>query len=83
MTFQVDDKKQDLYFEQGKRAAWIMIMRQAIEALGLDAREASGWQVERAEAIEMLRQVCEEIGDNDWPDNLHLADIIEKHIRWR
>lgn len=28
----------------------------------------------------MLRQVCDEFGDNDWPDNLHLADVIEKHL---
>ena len=37
---------------------------------------------ERRETIAMLRQVCEEFGDNEWPDNLHLADIIEKHL-WR
>ena len=28
----------------------------------------------------MLRQVCAKYGDNDWPDNLHLADVIEKHL---
>jgi len=37
---------------------------------------------ERNDAIVMLRQVCEDWGDNDWADNLHLADIIEKHL-WR
>ncbi len=28
----------------------------------------------------MLRYVCGEVGDNDWPDTLHLADVIEKHL---
>lgn len=39
-------------------------------------------RLERAEAISMLRQVCEEFGDNDWEDNFYLPDIIEKHL-WR
>jgi len=34
--------------------------------------------VERNEAIAALREVC---ADNDWPDNLSLADIIRKHVR--
>jgi hypothetical protein len=28
----------------------------------------------------MLRIECAEAGCNDWPDNLHLADVIEKHL---
>jgi hypothetical protein len=35
---------------------------------------------ERKETINVLREICEYYGDNDWPDNLHLADIIEKHL---
>lgn len=35
---------------------------------------------ERAEAIATLRAVCERVGDDEWPDNLHLSDIIEKHL---
>ena len=42
----------------------------------------ANWFLERHEVLEMLRQVCEEHGDNDWPDDLHLADVIEKHL-WR
>ena len=37
---------------------------------------------ERDEAISRLREVCAKHGDNEWDDNLHLADIIEKHL-WR
>jgi hypothetical protein len=35
---------------------------------------------ERASAVEMLRIECAEYDDNSWPDTLHLADIIEKHL---
>jgi hypothetical protein len=35
---------------------------------------------EREVAVAMLRIECAEYDDNDWPDNLHLADVIEKHL---
>jgi hypothetical protein len=28
----------------------------------------------------MLRIECAEYDDNDWPDDLHLADVVEKHL---
>jgi hypothetical protein len=43
-------------------------------------RTAEQYEAERKEAIAKLREVCEEFGDNDWEDSLHLADIIEKHL---
>lgn len=53
----------------------------ALDTIPSTKREI-GTQKERDETIAMLRHVCEEHGDNDWPDNLHLADVIEKHL-WR
>ena len=38
------------------------------------------WIIEREAAIRVLRCVCSEFGDNDWPDDLHLSDVIEKHL---
>lgn len=35
---------------------------------------------ERAETIIALRSICEDHGDNDWEDNLHLADVVHKHL---
>lgn len=29
---------------------------------------------------ERLRIECAELGDNDWPDDLHLGDVIERHF---
>lgn len=35
---------------------------------------------EREETIKMLRIICKDHGDLDWQDNLHLTDIIDKHL---
>ncbi len=35
---------------------------------------------EREETVSKLREVCAEHGDNEWPENLHLADVIDKHL---
>ena len=35
---------------------------------------------ERARTVKALRKLCETLGCNDWPDNLDLGDIIEKHL---
>lgn len=35
---------------------------------------------ERAETIATLRRLLHELGDDDWPDALHLSDIIEKRL---
>jgi hypothetical protein len=38
------------------------------------------WEDERKQAIAVLRELCGKFGDNDWPDDLYLSDIIEKHL---
>lgn len=44
-------------------------------------REAGGSALlEREETVTLLRQACEEYGDNEWPRDLHLADVIERHL---
>lgn len=40
-----------------------------------------GWQQERAATVRTLRDICEHYGDQDWPDDLYLPDVIEKHLR--
>ncbi len=66
-------------YSQGHRMAWRQILGEAIRQLGPDGSSES-WRTERADAIAALRTVCEEYGDNEWPDDLHLGDIIEKHL---
>jgi hypothetical protein len=43
--------------------------------------KARGWDdLEREKTISALRELCAAFGDNDWPNDLHLADVIEKHL---
>ena len=38
------------------------------------------WPEERTAVVALLREICQDHGDNDWPDNLHLYDVIDKHL---
>lgn len=72
----------EVKYALGSRQAWITMLRYCLKNLGYDDQESKSvaWIVEREEAVAMLRRVCEERGDNDWPDDLNLADVIEKHL---
>lgn len=46
-----------------------------------DRTERTGWDKnEREQTISALRNICSTYGDNDWDDDLHLADVIAKHL---
>lgn len=72
-------------YEQGRRAALVSVVRNALRELGYqDAASTpagkASWIIEREEAIAQLRTLCEEYGDNEWSNDLHLGDVIEKHL---
>lgn len=74
------DDEERAYIEGG-RAAWRSMLSRCLSELGYgdETRQAAAVaQLEEARAA--LRRVCEDHGDNDWPDELHLADVIEKHL---
>lgn len=67
----------------GKKRVWLDLLRSCLSGLGYGedvVAESAKWIVEREEIIQQLRELCEEYGDNDWPDDLHLGDVIEKHL---
>lgn len=78
-----DDKDRD--YIEGNRAAWRMLLVQCLGELGHEATDAAVAHARAVAHLEAtraeLRRVCEEFGDNDWPDELHLADVVEKHLR--
>ncbi len=67
---------------QGQRAVWVSLLGECLKNLGYRSPEAGGssWILEREAAIAQLRTICADHGDNDWDENLHLGDIIEKHL---
>jgi len=73
-------EKEEQIYERGSRMAWTL--QECLSHLGYKGTEAetSDWIGERELVISSLRSICEEFGDNNWDSNLHLQDIIEKHL---
>lgn len=68
-------------YEIGFRAAWLRMFAECVKVLGPDG-SAESWRLEREETIVALRLLCEDFAlSQEWDNQLHLADIIEKHIR--
>jgi hypothetical protein len=66
----------------GSQVAWLSMLRICVRELGasLGADEQAAWVIERAETVAALRELCARVGDNEWDDSLHLADVIRKHL---
>lgn len=71
-------------YTQGYNVAVAGILQWALRALDYrcDATQVAALASERVRVVAKLREVCAEHGDNDWPDELDLVDVIEKHL-WR
>lgn len=73
---------EDTAYVQGSRTAWAAMLQTCLQNLGYDASEVehARWIVEREGAVSQLRSLCAKFGDNDWDDDLNLADVIDKHL---
>lgn len=67
---------------EGQRSVWVSMLLTCLKNLGYDdpAAKQAQWITEREETIAVLRSVCRTHGDNDWDENLHLGDVIDKHL---
>jgi hypothetical protein len=74
-------EKEEAAYIAGGNAAWAFILSEAMRNLGGADLTAAHLISERHDVVVALRSICEDYGDNDWEDNLHLADVIEKHLR--
>lgn len=68
--------------EHGRRKALTAMLRAVLEQLGYKdpAAAQAAWILERQRAVVALRDACGTHGDNDWDDDLDLADVIGKHL---
>ena len=77
-------EKEEQASSQGSRSAWLTVLQTALGHLGYTTEtlhlQHVKWIVEREQTVQMLRIACRDHGDNDWPNDLHLADVIEKHL---
>lgn len=67
-------------YSQGRLRAWNLMLDTCLQHIGGKEQDAHGWRTERADIVIALRSLCERYGDNDWPDSLHLGDVIDKHL---
>ena len=78
----MNEQEEQAYCD-GQRSAWSGLLGECLKQLGYhddpDALKLR-WIMEREAAIVQLRMVCRDHGDNDWKPDLHLGDIIEKHL---
>lgn len=74
--------EQDQLWSEGYKAAYSRILAECLRHLGCDDPEAgkARWLLERTAVVACLRSACRDYGDNDWDDDLHLVDVIEKHL---
>ena len=73
------EAEEHIYME-GSRAAWQQLYDLAARRLGYENMPVAVLASARERAVVALRAVCREYGDNDWPDDLDLSDIIDKHL---
>lgn len=62
--------------------AYLDILSTCFRALDIsDPNKAhKNWITERECLRSVLRDLCDEFGDNDWPDDLWMPDVVEKHL---
>jgi hypothetical protein len=77
----MNPSEESAYIE-GSRRAYITILQACLKHLGVHDPVAGQhrWILERQETLAMLRTICAEYGDLDWTDDLHLRDILDKHL---
>lgn len=77
-----DDDDIEFAYYAGTQSVYRELLRVALTGLGINSSEWEKWNwlSERADTIGLLRTICKEYGDNAWEDDLHLRDIIAKHL---
>lgn len=77
------NEAEEAAFAEGHRSAYRTLLAEIARELGHDTSEGklAALLAERMDAVRALRELCEEWGiANDWPDNLHLGDVIGKRL---
>ncbi len=69
-------------YQQGSQGVWQQLLSLALQNLSGTGEHLSRTEMmqERTMVVQTLRSICEEYGDNDWDDDLHLTDVLNKHL---
>lgn len=70
--------------DESTKFAWLDQAEQLVRTLGegglIITVSDDGWLSERDNIVTILKDLCNEFGDNNWQSHDHLGDIIEKHL---
>lgn len=70
-------------YRDGQKYVWEYLLVECIHHLSMEDdpfAQVVHLSQERRETIAVLRRLCVVLGDNDWPDELYIPDILEKHV---
>lgn len=69
-------------YMDGGRFAWRAMFFKCLAELGYTDEDCAVGRVisQLEDTRAALRILCEDFGDNDWGDSLHLADVVDKHL---
>jgi len=81
MTEEQQQDREEEAYSRGSDMAWRLMLGECLRHLGLNGTDHERALLLIAETRIALRSICAEYGDNDWPDDLHPGDVIEKHLR--
>ena len=74
------EKTEEAYL-RGSDRAYLNIIAECRRQLGSIGKSAlEDWSIERAEVVLKLREICSRFHASEWPDDLHLVDVIEKYL---
>lgn len=74
------NEAEERIWQQGYNAFAARVLRLSLGTLQGASKTEVQWTLERAEVVAKLREICGEYGDNKWEDDLHLVDVLEKHL---
>jgi hypothetical protein len=70
----------DNAYLNGRKQLLLSQLQSILGELGSKDFDKERLTLEREQAIISLRSACQDYGSNDWPSDLHLSDIIDKHL---
>ncbi len=80
MSDETQEDRDERKWTEGNRAAWRSLLSTAMRHLEPADRDRAQLVAELEDVRACLRSLCEDFGDNDWADDLHLGDVIRKHL---
>ena len=73
-------EKEEQKWIDGNKAGYRDLLGHCVRALHDEDTSKEALILQLEDIKSSLRSLCEEFGDNDWDDDLHLADVINKHL---